>query len=682
MSIEDRKLVTRYHRLNAARQILESIEEPANTVYYMFTGVHMPLEDSGVPDVSDTLKTISTDAYRNMIQGKRVRPADAALLVRNIPYVSNTVYAMYDDEDADLLDRDYYAMVNAGSYSHVFKVLDNNGAKPSTSAPDFSHIVGANTHMYVTSDGYAWKYLYSITAGMKAQFASSDLFPVTANAENAAISVDGAIDVIKVENVGRGYDNYLTGTFSAADVRVDGDPNLYAVVNSVASAVNGFYTDCAIYLASGAGAGEYRTVTNYFTNINGKFIELDEPFTATPTNGTTWQIYPRVQINGSGAETEQAYARALINATSSNSVYRIEVIEPGAGYDYFTASVVANATVGVIIDAVLRPIYSPPGGHGSDPADELAAHHICFSTKFSNSESNTLTTTNDFKQIGVIQDPLFANVSFNFSTLSGSFITGEKTFKINPGRVATNVSVNTTSSLVTCNAADFETQLQVGQWIWLTTDSNDNNQIAVVNNIVNSSALYLTANAYFANTETTLYDARANNQLATCYVANTIDTNTVNFSNVAGMFGTGDKLVGCMSGAYGVIDTVERSGIEKGFETFIQLNRYVGQVVSGTFLENEIVFQSNLAHANASLHSTVVNGSDIVLLTSNQAGSFDITNVANTIVGNTSAAIAQLDAKYSPELVHGSGDVLFLENIEPVTRTNTQNETIKIIFEF
>jgi len=101
---------------------------------------------------------------------------------------------------------------------------------------------------------------------------------------------------------------------------------------------------------------------------------------------------------------------------------------------------------------------------------------------------------------------------------------------------------------------------------------------------------------------------------------------------------------------------------------------------SGTFQENEVVYQTSLATSNASLHSAIVNGANVTLYTSNQVGTFA---VSGSIVGNTSGATATVVTKFEPELVFGSGEILYIEDIEnPVTRQTDQSEAINTIFEF
>jgi hypothetical protein len=671
-------LVTPCHRLHVARQLHESLEEAQNTRYYIFTSKHVPLTRSAVPAANNTVKDAMIDVYRNMIQGKQATANDVSLAIRYVPWESNTLYTMYDDE-ADLSDDDFYVVVNATSYYHVFKCLDNNMESYSTTEPDFAHIVGSNTAVYQTADGYRWKYMYSVTNAKRLKFATATLFPLVANDDVVTSAVDGAIDVIKIEDGGLGYDNYVTGTFSADSIRVGGNTRVYEIVNTRSSSVNGFYTDCLLYLSGGTGAGQFKTVTDFWVNSTGKYIAVNSSFTNTPSTGTIYQIYPRIDIRGDGSQTINAVARALVNASNSNTIYRIEVLNRGAGYDYATANVLANNVVGVSKNAEVRVIQSPPKGHGFDAAKELRCNSVIFSVTFSNSESNTILTEGQFMQFGVLKDPLFANVRFDLVDKTGSFSTGERVVRISPKRTNREMRVTATSNVITCDNGDFTSQYAAGDFIYLVDLELANHQLGVVSSVTNATHLRLTTNGLFSCTTALAYDPVIT---ADCYVSNVVDSNTVLMSNTSGDFGMDDRIIGVISGAHGTISAITRNGMAKGFDTFIQLYKYEGVMTSGTFEENEMVYQVDTSNSHAWLYATVNAGASLEFYTSNQTGSFIINDELNTIVGETSEAVAQLTSKYSPELVFGSGDVLFVENIEPVERTNAQQETVKIVFEF
>jgi len=52
---------------------------------------------------------------------------------------------------------------------------------------------------------------------------------------------------------------------------------------------------------------------------------------------------------------------------------------------------------------------SPTRGHGSDPVSELMAHNVILNCNLQGSESNTFTTQNDWRQIGLIANPTLAS---------------------------------------------------------------------------------------------------------------------------------------------------------------------------------------------------------------------------------------------------------------------------------
>lgn len=669
------KLIPNNYRLRLANQLLESVNEKANTAYYVFVGNHVDNPNSEIQPIADNDRDVVIDVYNNMIFGKRVTPSDVKLMIRNIPYTVNTTFAIYDDSDKNLNKKDFYCIVNASSWYHVYKCLDNNNGSKSTIQPNFADIVGSNTAVYQTSDGYRWKYMYSVSSSINRKFSTSDYFPYVPNTVVQQNAVSGSIDIIKVEDGGEGYDNYTNGTFSTTDLRIGGDANLYKLSNPLAEQSNGFYTDCLIYIYEGIGVGQYSKITNHFSNSEGNYIFIDNPFPTKLTNGSKYQIYPSVNIKSYGTQTINAVARALINATSSNSVYRIEILNRGLNYNASTATVLANSVVGVTEEAILRPIFSPSGGHGSDPAAELGATNLGVSVTFEGSEGNTIPYVNEYKQIGIITDPKFIDVTISTSNQSGSFITGETFYKINPVRVQENVTVNSASSVLTYSNGDFLNQFSSNVCVYITSANGGLNQLAFVNSVTNSSQLILSANALFTDNAAVLYFANAT---STGIVNDIQDGNTFIANSVVGEITNNDKIIGQQSGAFGYVSEISRSGKVKSFDTFTQLYKYTGTSLFGTFQENEVAYQAN---ANAYVHSAIYNGSNVDLYLSNLNDNI-IVGSGNTISGYTSLATMQPIVSYKPEIAYGSGKVIYVENIAPITRQSLQKETLKIIFKF
>lgn len=442
------KLLTNNYKLNNLLQIEESLWEPANNTYYIYVADHVNRSAGEIPTPHDNVREVLIDQYRKMVFGNRVKPTDVSLVIRNVPYESNKVYQMYDDL-VELDDIDFYVIVNEGAQFHVYKCLDNNMGAQSTVTPQYIYVSGANNFVFRTSqDGYTWKYMTSMSDIDVDYFSTQFYFPIKPNAQVANAAIRGAIDVIAIDGQGEGYHNYTSGAFGTGDIRVNGNPVLYRVSNNQISHANGFYTGCLMYITTGPGAGQYRRINNYISNANGNFVTLESEFPITPTNGTQYEVNPRVEITGSGAGLIPAKARAVVNALASNSISRVEILESGKNYDFATARVVANAVVGVYSNAIVRPIYSPLGGHGKDIYSELYSHAMVFTTRFANSEGNTIPTQNQYQSIGLMKDPRFANVSLELRDANGTFIQNEVVFAINTFPVVQGVNMNTSSEWI------------------------------------------------------------------------------------------------------------------------------------------------------------------------------------------------------------------------------------------
>lgn len=665
-----KKLITNSYRLHAAKQILESLNESANTVYYMFAGRHTNVANSTIPQPFDSVSNTYIDVYQNMVFGKRISTNDVCLMIDRNDYVSGTVYDMYDDQQP--FNNNSYVIVNSGSFYHVFKCIFNNNGAPSTYEPTFSD-TDATDELYETSDGYIWKYMYSVDSTKVAKFATEEYFPLVANAQVSASAVDGSLSAIKVTKAGKGYNNYASGSFKGDELRIGSDLFYSIASSNNASSISGYYNGCYIKITDGAAEGRYSKIAQYTVNSTAKIIRLDSAFTTPPALNSSWEITPGVVIVGDSTQTSNAEARAIINSVS-NTIQNIEMLKLGEGYNYATATVFAADVVGInsASRAELRPILSPYGGHGYSAEEELAAHKVCFSTTFANSSNDPfIPVTNDYRQIGLLKDPKFDNVLFELRDVQGSFSSDEIVYKINPTRVhADGANVVAGCTHIVSTEAEFERQFVPTEFIFITNDTQS--QISTIASIPSNTTIVMQDQAFYSGA-TKVYEPYVTSN---AYVTSTA-VGSIEVTDVSGVFETDDLIVGIRSGATAYINSVSRNTITKGFETFNQMYKYEVDLKSLQFQEDEVVYQQELAVSNAVFHS-IVSGNTLMYVT-NQIGNF---NVANDIVGATSGAIATVVNKYSPELVFGSGTILYVENVEPITRQAAQTETFKIILEF
>lgn len=663
-------MITKQWRTDTVNTLIESINS-GDHVYYAFISDH---KDEGVTITpNDTTLETHVEVNRKIIAGQKI--IQALPMIRKIDYVSNTVYNIYDDADPEIWDKNFYVCVDAGSKFHVYKCLNNAGNTASTVAPNIAD-VNLDDDFYQTSDGYVWKYMYTLPTAVWYNFygSSPGYLPVVANTLVSNAATPGSLDSYIILNKGEGYRNHLSGSFSGDQIRVGGNTRIYAV-GSNANQTLGLYTGCMIYLSTGTGAGQYKTITDYYSNGSGNYILIDTEFDVTPTSGSQWEITPRVEIVGDGFQTINAVARALIN-TVGNTVQDIQILNRGQGYTYASANIVANTVVGVTTPAQIKAVHAPPGGHGYDAASELGATAIGVSVRFSNT-STTIPITNYFTQIGIIRDPKFANVVVNVSNTTGVFSNGETINLISTIKLVSNATINVANLSILANTGFFDQQIRTGDWLYLESGDGLSHALRQVNSVTNATAITISSNVSWSCTASFVYKANIEGSMI---LNSIVDGNTINVSSLDKELNTDDLIVGVTSSAKGTVTSIERNGVTKDFSTFIGMHKFLGSV-SGTFIPNETVYHgTSLANATSTaiLHSIGVQGGSNTMFVTEQVGNFSDT----TITGETSGATFTISERYTPEIVFGSGRVIYMGNIDPVLRANTQSEVLNLIVKF
>ena len=110
------------------------------------------------------------------------------------------------------------------------------------------------------------------------------------------------------------------------------------------------------------------------------------------SGGSGYATAPSVTIVGDGTG---ATANATITA---NVVTAVTITAAGTGYTKASVSFASGA-------AAATAIISPRYGHGADPIEELGAKYVMINVRLDGSESNTISTANEFRQVGIVRDP-------------------------------------------------------------------------------------------------------------------------------------------------------------------------------------------------------------------------------------------------------------------------------------
>jgi len=802
-----KKLVTKNFNVHNAAQFLESITEQSNNQYFVYVGNHIPYAggDTILDDPTNSVKDTHLDVYNNMVFAKKVASSDVVHVIPRYNWTTDTVYDAYAHDDGDLYDKQFFIVTNDDTEYNVWKCLFNNNGANSTAKPVRAGSA-ADLEPIKTSDDYVWKYMYTITKTDFEKFASLSYVPVTPNTSIITGAVPGRIEVIKIVDAGKGYDNYIaSGVFKTGDIRVFGSDTTYGAPET-ASTIDDYYRSCVLKITSGAQAGQFRRIVNYEGTGAQKLFILNEGFGTPPAVNDTYEVYPYIYVWGDGNETTPAEAIAKVDSTAANSISEVEILEPGAGYRYaeavagessvevpYTASSVfidlptvikSSATFKV---ADLKAIVSPKGGHGSDPYTELGANRICISTKFNQSETVggiTIPIENDFRQIGLIKDPQFNNVeiSTNTSLSVGSFSIGETVKQYKKIKLFGNVSISSTANTIiktdngvlastitivnggtgydnTTNnelvftggggagaaatfanngsgaitsvtvtnqgsgytsipaisvnvtggaggsnaqfSIDFANPQQtvfkdafnVGDYVLVNKSTQ--NYLGLVTNVPQDYQINCASNSTFTadNAELSKFEFSAEG------VVTAVSTGQITLANVSGVFSVGSKIVGLASGATSVIRDDAPSGQRiqindrnsGNFSLAVQLTRLVGDFTTGStpFIEDEKVRQASLISAvqpSGYVHHAEIQAgsSDDILYISNEFGIFNLdpSGVREISGDDSDGSLSYLNNKYKGDFVKGSGQVLYYENLDPITRSGNKSEIVKIILEF
>ena len=123
------------------------------------------------------------------------------------------------------------------------------------------------------------------------------------------------------------------------------------------------------------------------------------------SGGSGYGSAPGVTITGDGTG---ATATATI---SSGVVTAVTITNPGSGYTRATVAFASGA-------ATATAIVSPKGGHGSNAVEELGGKYIMLNVRLDGSESNTISTANEFRQVGIVRDPYLYGTSTRATAVS------------------------------------------------------------------------------------------------------------------------------------------------------------------------------------------------------------------------------------------------------------------------
>lgn len=573
----------------------------------------------------DNVQNLRYDTYRNFVGCVKVQPSSMCHVTDRYDWVSGTVYAMWRDTDIDMYEKNFYVLT---SEYNVYKCLYNNHDSASVVEPK-----GFSTIPFTTSDGYTWKYMYTVSLGDANKFLTQKYMPVRTIQENSLevcgcsiqehvtqaaceaaggiwtctaesdkqlriqnAAIDGALHVAEVNLGGERY-TYTSDSDGLVSAATSTTLTLSNAVQNKPSTENNYYNKSSIYVISGTGAGQIRRVIDYVAST--RTLTVHKEWDTIPDLDSRVVISPTVTIVGDG-QGATAYSR--VNA--SGEVSNVNIVTVGSGYTkaqiYFSANTSSSGT-GASANVMISPVH----GHGFDPIEELYADKIMI----------------DVELEGVV----------------GSSSTGA-------GYIPTNNIDNITGE---SHQLTYRSISLLADPILKVDENNEEIETAVVAKSFNSPN-----------------SLRTTTRLNVAYDDQTAEEDYLNINEIITTKLAIDRA------KYGRLEFVTELDPTELVKTEVALANAV-QAANG-----HVVYIEDDTTATGSIYNIYINNVESY----GNEDPFTQESVLNR--STVESDLAVVESIKQPELQLFSGDILFTENIDSVVRDSEQTENIKIVLDF
>jgi hypothetical protein len=728
-----------------AEKLYSEFKHNSDDQYLLFVGRVSPWSDENIPDSSTDSTYHNNYAWRNAIALKRIDLSDISHVIPRYDWTSGTVYSEYDDS-ADLTDKIYYVITDE---FNVYKCIYNNigaisTAKPSSTGPE----------IVTTDDGYRWKFIFRVSDDAK-QFLTKEYIPLEhiksepPTGDDKSLqwniqtsTVGGSIEDIRVGTTGD--TKYASSTLSSSFIgekfgSANEEGQNTVILNFSASDSDDFYNNYLLYIDGGRGEeiGQVKRIIDYVGTE--RKATLNENLNSDlHQSETTYIIRPEIVISGNGIG-----AQVIPTMYEDKGIKGIKIIDAGRDYSFATARITTIESSGGT-DPVISLEISPKGGHGINPIYDFESSRILISIKTDGNEDGLFSVANDFRQFGIIKNPIVGTGPFE-------------------GQIAGKNSINLTELLIkkpyNTSASDYDYSLFDGTFnsdnfimgssshstakveSWSSSSDEANEGVLEVSSIKGGfSGPVADKKLIRVNVNT---DLGTGNFTIGEDVKQTIGTTGGNAegkvnswkSNLSELIievtknsfsGTTGGITGDTSGAgygppfldFGVAGGELVKQFKSGATGYFELMNIAGNTQDyGRILSiNDIVRNKSINTVYRQTYKLTISGSSLTTTTFEQdagftqqdggattgslryatgnvaewdyvtgtTGALHLTNVVGSFTGGSyidsgTDTITKIEI---PELVIGSGEVLYIQNIKPIQRNLEQKEEFKILIGF
>lgn len=321
--------------------------------YYYFIGNILEWDNPQFPESPESTRSYEDFTRKGIFSLKKINLRDVSLVVPRRDWVTGTVYDQWDGDYSanfpansgatDVVAANFYVLT---STFNVYKCIFNNNNAQSTEEPS-----GQDITMITTSDGYIWKYMYTIPLSSQNRFLTADFMPVQRAVTQAYYS-RGELSSITIDNPGSGYSGNAEVSLSVVGTFLGGSGNSIANLRPILNSAGEFidvvvldaganYKNASIVITDNLGSGASHN--NSIANV--RIYNPGTGYNAAAIANTT------VSISTSGAV--QPAANAFANLVfSSNTLVAVELINPGSQYSTAAKN---NTTITIATTGVIQP---------------------------------------------------------------------------------------------------------------------------------------------------------------------------------------------------------------------------------------------------------------------------------------------------------------------------------------
>ena len=273
---------------------------------------------------------------------------DVSYVVPRHNWTSGTTYDAYDDAVEGIGSNSFYVITEDNAvYMCLRQGKDATGAS-NTSTIKPSSI--SNPYAFKTSDGYVWKYLYTVSAARAAKFLSANYMPVA----------------------------FVDSSYAGADIYLQ-EQMRFRKDHST----SGQITDISV-IKGGTGFSSTPTVT-----ITGDYGD-----SANDSSGAAGYMVSHQQVTATATVSGNSVVKIELDSATSDG------IKLGRGYT--RAGVTISGGGGA--NATARAIFSRDSGLGANPVKDLKATSIMVNAKPAGPEGTDFPIDQDFRQVALLRN--------------------------------------------------------------------------------------------------------------------------------------------------------------------------------------------------------------------------------------------------------------------------------------